>query len=1246
MSASSRGGSTSRGASRGRGRGRPSRLELLRREALADAQAELPDLAAGAPRPARAAPEQGLVPHELPAPGIGLSPVPPAMIASFRAPLPARPTHPLGQIVLAYAEAARANMPQLEQQRFGQFATDFWAPHSNVWHSVAVTAKAHAIGQDRSTIRSNERRLAAVAELAEREVQQRVVTQLALASESTGVELLCFIEGARYDEATAILSVDQPSRDFLTAAGISPDQIAPALQAALDQNIAKESVPAKIFQTDSQWFALLAVATGDPARPKRYILISSDAVTCPQILQQNNAECVAQALVALSTVRPQTVSKYRWKMRLVCSDRGASNMAAERLIQLTRPDWHNLFFPCEIHMSTGASGKGLSLMDHIVTTLIRTALSLRLGGWMRVFRRCMLEEVFATLEVLEGAPLAEATAHRRKAMGMFLKVGGHSRKQRAILACLPNGDWRLTDRVQVFVPPNTEWDRLTISLMVAKALVTALAGSNFKVFNRNRWTNNDAAVNQFGLLESCHMLFTRSYKRWLLAVGYDGPLKHLLVEAAAADPLVPPVPAAALAMLEDAAADAPGEHADADDAIGEGRGEDDVGEAGAYRNEVDDMELAVLAGLPEATDHKVMNAKHRAAGAAWVLQGCPLRDLVVARVTIEPSMAMLRRQLHVASNKWEVQQDQILAGGDVQRRDYRLLVCARGEMDTMFSRHQMHLFWSPALLSVVPAAARTEEMACLSFRMAARVGAEHERLLASRHRKPPFTLFLATQSRQVAQQLQATYRSKPCLLDSFSREFMDAHSLENADALAILRAIMAISHVDTALIECWHAWSRRVTTRLGTQTHRPSQSDVFARHVAQRVKRRVAHAEEWMHPGDGADDNAAEEHGVGGAGDVPGGAPRKRKGGGGSYRAHMSKRLRAGDTMVSAAAAYGARTADEITDDREAGQLATARHRAGEVSFGQSAREALRDRITSAATVFNRAHPIQGHQTFLGITDNQADPSLRECTAQNYDFMLKVVRKADFLVAAEKKKMEAQLRQASRLFAAGRGKAMRDAIVRDIPALSDIRDYFSATPTDDNTLACERLHVTPESDQVSIRAMSIDQEEGHARSNNRNLGVAADAYWAARIRPIAPDEWTGPPDVPSKEGRCFLAGHCLCCADGKKLLAFRNRFIANQKLLTMKDTPDRELLKQGALVWMLRGVPHESLFEGLAACDDESSGDIDECTYILWHAAAMLFKPYIPAFHALECDSLDRGEQPAPYAQLAVKAIGWVDIHS
>ena len=90
---------------------------------------------------------------------------------------------------------------------------------------------------DRSYIRSNERRLAACAELAEREIQQRVQTQFAIASGNPGLELLAFTEGARCDEATSVLSVDQPSSDFLLAAGISPDQVAPSFQTALDRNI-------------------------------------------------------------------------------------------------------------------------------------------------------------------------------------------------------------------------------------------------------------------------------------------------------------------------------------------------------------------------------------------------------------------------------------------------------------------------------------------------------------------------------------------------------------------------------------------------------------------------------------------------------------------------------------------------------------------------------------------------------------------------------------------------------------------------------------------------------------------------------------------------------------------------------------------------------------------------------------------------------------------------------------------------
>ena len=71
---------------------------------------------------------------------------------------------------------------------------------------------------------------------------------------------------------------------------------------------------------------------------------------------------------------------------------------------------------------------------------------------MRLFHKCMLQEIIATLQILGGAPSAEATLIRRRAMSMFLKAGPRACKTKAILAALPNGDWTLIDRVQVFVP--------------------------------------------------------------------------------------------------------------------------------------------------------------------------------------------------------------------------------------------------------------------------------------------------------------------------------------------------------------------------------------------------------------------------------------------------------------------------------------------------------------------------------------------------------------------------------------------------------------------------------------------------------------------------------------------------------------------------------------------------------------------------------------------------------------------------
>ena len=653
-----------------------------------------------------------------------------------------------------------------------------------------------------------------------------------------------------------------------------------------------------------------------------------------------------------------------------------------------------------------------------------------------------------------------------------------------------------------------------------------------------------------------------------------------------------------------------------------------------------DLQLALPGGLPDTADFAKTNELNRTIAADWVLQGCPLRDLVLTRVVMEPSMVVLRRQLHHGSHRWDVEEERkLLQTKTVQRRDYRLLICARGELDTLFAMTQKHVLNTPVLFAVAPPSCLNEDFSCLAFRMVTRSGAEYERLLAWRHRRPPFRLFLATQSRQVAAEMCVLHEKSPCMLDNFSREFMDENDISSETGAAILQLIMTSTHVDTALIECWHAWSRRVTTRLGTQAQRPAQHDVFGRQVAQRLKRRSAHAEIWR-PGGGAETSTTPTAGADASDSrTDSGSRRKRpnSGGGGAWRSHLSKKLKAGITDFSEiSASYRSRTEEEIAADAEAGRVATERHRTGLPSFGATRKQEEHARVNDAAVVFNRLHSSDGPVS-LADAGTVIAPSLSECNAENYAFLMKVVRKADFLVASEKKKLELELDLVCRQFAEVRGPEIVGGLVRDVPTMARLSEDLLACPPDEHQLRFDMVRLVPDIAEVSTRAIAVDGADGHVRSRDRNLGVGLDAYWNARMESIAPDEWTGPADEPKKEHRCFLAGHCLCTMSGRRLLTFRNKFIATQKLLTMRGTAERELLKEGFLVWVLRGEPVDSIFGGMAVADDASADSIDESTYIVWHMPLVLLSPYVPVFHSLRCRKLDDGEGLVPGEELAVE---------
>lgn len=394
-------------------------MELMRREALNEerlqltASAQHDDVVVApptSPGPAASSTEQ---------PRAHPPAIPDRALCGLGQPLLPLAVHPLGKHVLEFAEALPLGGGQCAHDEACKFATEYWSPRSNVWHSSSIAARQMCTpaggGGGAKKIRRDERRLSAAAELAERELQHN--SQLAIAAPCRGVKLVAFVESAKSDEATSVLGVVQPVDQQFLGDHMPTDNLPNDLVAFLEADGAKETVPAKLFQTETCWGAVLAKEGTDASQPAEFVLITSEQVSAPQVLQRTTAECIARALQMSSTVRPQTVSDFKWKMRLICSDRYEAQVAAERGLASLRGDaWQKLHLGCEVHMSTKAQIKGLGLLGGAVGRMIRFALSLRLGRWMREFRRCLFLEVCETLEVLEGASTEAATLHRRRAL--------------------------------------------------------------------------------------------------------------------------------------------------------------------------------------------------------------------------------------------------------------------------------------------------------------------------------------------------------------------------------------------------------------------------------------------------------------------------------------------------------------------------------------------------------------------------------------------------------------------------------------------------------------------------------------------------------------------------------------------------------------------------------------------------------------------------------------------------------------
>ena len=124
-----------------------------------------------------------------------------------------------------------------------------------------------------------------------------------------GVRLLAFVEQVRYDEATTLMTVDQANDvgDWLDGDG--EEAFPESLRQVLGSCPVVESSPAKVFQTEASWGALLAI-DGKGGEPTHYFLVGSDIASSPQVVQRTTAKVMAQAMILQSGVHQHGVQNF------------------------------------------------------------------------------------------------------------------------------------------------------------------------------------------------------------------------------------------------------------------------------------------------------------------------------------------------------------------------------------------------------------------------------------------------------------------------------------------------------------------------------------------------------------------------------------------------------------------------------------------------------------------------------------------------------------------------------------------------------------------------------------------------------------------------------------------------------------------------------------------------------------------------------------------------------------------------
>lgn len=280
----------------------------------------------------------------------------------------------------------------------------------------------------------------------------------------------------------------------------------------------QQSGPIKIFQIVSRWGALLSVELHGA---KKYFIVDSENTNALSAMDRVTGETTRQALRHSWGVSVWS-REFEQKTRSSCSDSGAANPKGERGIQQEdRFDWQHANFFCGIHHQAGASKNTFAQHEHVFSGILNCALSVQMGGAWQSFLRFFSASAMAKMRFTLGPISKEAEEHRFRCIRLFCCTGRNLVNRFLALKMFPNGDWRLTDVIEIIVEalPATPSQELRLKKWVVAGLQVALLPKKWSRWSRHRWDGRDLAVDQIARLECCHGLFSSTYPQWSRAFG-------------------------------------------------------------------------------------------------------------------------------------------------------------------------------------------------------------------------------------------------------------------------------------------------------------------------------------------------------------------------------------------------------------------------------------------------------------------------------------------------------------------------------------------------------------------------------------------------------------------------------------------------------------------------------------------------------------------------------------------------------